>query len=146
MHARWFAGAALLSILPLMHGACGQGETIEVQGINVPCEDDCDCYTGQNYFLGRVVTTEFVNARLNSRKCICFPAAKKGGRNTIAGVNAGRSRNVILKRLIRSICRLERFGRRWKAMLERRRMLRVRRAQRPQVHLRRVGMLWSRSA
>lgn len=52
MNMRWFAGAALLTLAPLMHAACMDEEPFIISPVNVPCTEDCDCYSGDKYLLG----------------------------------------------------------------------------------------------
>lgn len=52
MKTRWLAGVALLAFLSAVHTSCLEPEPVIVRNLVIPCEQDCDCYTGENYYLG----------------------------------------------------------------------------------------------
>lgn len=52
MKARFFAGVALLFLSVLIAVSCLEPEPVIIRNAIVPCEQDCDCYTGEIYALG----------------------------------------------------------------------------------------------
>lgn len=52
MKTRWLAGVAFVLMVPVLHASCLEEEPLIVRNAIFPCEQDCDCYTGETYYLG----------------------------------------------------------------------------------------------
>lgn len=78
MNTRWFAGFAFLMFVPLMHASCMEEEPVLVSAVNVPCEEDCDCYTGENYYLGTACYDGICRCPPEFTWMYAFPCCEKG--------------------------------------------------------------------
>lgn len=78
MKIRWLAWAVLLAILPLVHAACGEPEPVYVNGVNIACNDDCDCYTDSTHLLGTQCTDGICQCPVQFTWMYKFPCCEKG--------------------------------------------------------------------
>lgn len=78
MRIRWLTGAALLAVFPLFHASCGEPEPVYVDGVNVACDDDCDCYTESTHLLGTECTDGICQCPVWATWMYKFPCCEKG--------------------------------------------------------------------
>ncbi len=78
MKTRWFAGVALLLLVPFMHVSCMEEEPVILSPVNIPCEENCDCYTGDMYLLGTLCYDGICRCPVEFDWMYAFPCCEKG--------------------------------------------------------------------
>lgn len=78
MKKRWLAAALVLAFLPVLHASCLEPQPFYVGNVIIPCEEDCDCYTGDNFLLGSVCAEGICQCPPEFPDMYKLPCCKKG--------------------------------------------------------------------
>lgn len=78
MKIRWLVGMALLIFMPMLHASCSDPEPVYVNGVNVACDDDCDCYTDATHLLGTECRDGICQCPDDFTEMYKFPCCEKG--------------------------------------------------------------------
>lgn len=78
MKIRWLVGAALLISTSVLHASCSDPEPIYLNGVNIACDDNCDCYTDSTHLLGTICVDGICQCPPVFEAMYKFPCCEKG--------------------------------------------------------------------